>query len=183
VAETVDGWSGWCTSPGPYGIDEVRDLVHRFRQVQRSLAAQLPTSLGLGSAESGPLGMVASIRAAGDAARVAQARPQTGHFLHVDQLGAAQLLLATTRTEAFSPRARDLLRPLREQGGSLVETLLAYLDSGSHVLETAAVLGVHRNTVTARLARISSVLGVDLEDPDTRLALHLACRALSAEQG
>jgi purine catabolism regulator len=182
LVETVDGWSGWCTSPSHYGITEVRGLVHRFRQVQRSLATQLSTSLGLGSVEPGPLGIAASIRAATDAARVAQARPQTGRFLHVDQLGAAQLLLATTRTEAFVPRARDLLQPLREHGGSLLETLLAYLDSGSHALETAAVLGVHRNTVTTRLARISSVLGVDLEEPDTRLALHLACRALAAEQ-
>ena len=38
------------------------------------------------------------------------------------------------------------------------------------------MLGVHRNTVGARIARIEALLGVDLSVPDDRLALHLACR-------
>jgi len=38
------------------------------------------------------------------------------------------------------------------------------------------LLGIHRNTVYARITRIESMLGVDLSVPDDRLALHLACR-------
>jgi DNA-binding PucR family transcriptional regulator len=37
---------------------------------------------------------------------------------------------------------------------------------------------VHRNSVIKRLARIESLLGIDLDDDDTRLALRIACRAL-----
>jgi DNA-binding PucR family transcriptional regulator len=37
---------------------------------------------------------------------------------------------------------------------------------------------VHRNTVADRIDRVQRLLGVDLGDPETRLALHLATRAL-----
>lgn len=40
------------------------------------------------------------------------------------------------------------------------------------------MLGVHRNTVAARIARIEQLLGVDLSRLDERLALHLASRAV-----
>lgn len=48
----------------------------------------------------------------------------------------------------------------------------------SSLVETAAVLGVHRNTVADRISRIQRKLSLDLTDPETRLALHLACRSL-----
>ena len=48
--------------------------------------------------------------------------------------------------------------------------------SGS-VVRTAERLHLHRNAVTNRLRTITELLDVDLEDPDQRLALQLACRA------
>ncbi|MER5394466.1 helix-turn-helix domain-containing protein [Saccharopolyspora sp. NPDC002686] len=56
--------------------------------------------------------------------------------------------------------------------------MAAYLDAESSIAETAAVLGVHRNTVAARIERIERLLAVDLHHRDERLALHLACRAV-----
>ncbi|WP_229698830.1 helix-turn-helix domain-containing protein [Wenjunlia tyrosinilytica] len=94
----------------------------------------------------------------------------------------AQLLLGWGRTETFMPAAHTLLTPLRNQPGDLIRTLGTYLDSESSLNETAAVLGVHRNTVATRVARIKTLLGVDLHDRDERLALHLACRAVLLEQ-
>jgi len=38
---------------------------------------------------------------------------------------------------------------------------------------------VHRNTVATRLAQIEKLLGVTLADASQRLALQVACRALS----
>jgi DNA-binding PucR family transcriptional regulator len=72
-----------------------------------------------------------------------------------------------------------LLRPLRETADdALLETLNVYLLSECSTASTARRLGVHRNSVLKRLLRIQSLLGVDLDDDDTRLALRVACRAL-----
>ncbi|CAN5525795.1 PucR family transcriptional regulator [soil metagenome] len=56
----------------------------------------------------------------------------------------------------------------------LVETLGAYLDSGAVVASAAARLGVHRNTLSYRIARIVEVSGFDLADPAVRFDLQLA---------
>ena len=66
--------------------------------------------------------------------------------------------------------------------GELVATLSAYLDAESSVSDTVAVLGVHRNTVSARVSRAVELLGVDLADPDERMAIQLACRAVLARR-
>jgi purine catabolism regulator len=39
---------------------------------------------------------------------------------------------------------------------------------------TAALLGVHRNTLTHRISRIESLLGRSLADPQTRVDLWVA---------
>ena len=43
--------------------------------------------------------------------------------------------------------------------------------------DSAERLHLHRNAVTNRLRSITELLDVDLDDPDQRLALQLACRA------
>jgi len=176
VVEQGDGWSAWITAERePSGI-EVERLAGAIRRAQRRLADTVGTYVGVGRVHAGPEGIARTLGEAGDAARLAQGRAATGRFLHVDRLGLAQLLLAWTRTDTFQPAARSLLEPLAGESGDLVRTLAAFLDAESSTAETAAVLGVHRNTVTARIARVQQLLGVDLADPDERLALHLACR-------
>jgi DNA-binding PucR family transcriptional regulator len=68
-----------------------------------------------------------------------------------------------------------------EAGGTradtAIRTLAAYLDEQGSVVRTAERLHLHRNAVTNRLRTITELLDVDLEDPDQRLALQLACRA------
>jgi DNA-binding PucR family transcriptional regulator len=46
----------------------------------------------------------------------------------------------------------------------------------------AQQLGIHRNTLEYRIARIAELAGVDLEDPDSRLALDLGVRLLDLKQ-
>ena len=56
-------------------------------------------------------------------------------------------------------------------------TLAAYLDEQGSIVKTAQRLHLHRNAVANRLRGITELLDVDLDDPDQRLALQLACRA------
>ncbi|WP_128643310.1 helix-turn-helix domain-containing protein [Streptomyces sp. SS] len=75
-----------------------------------------------------------------------------------------------------------MLAPLlaADRDGTLLRTLAVVLDQGAAPSAAAEILGVHRNTVAARLERIRS-LGFDPEDPTQRLPLHLACRVLLTE--
>ncbi|MGE5226801.1 MAG: helix-turn-helix domain-containing protein [Planctomycetaceae bacterium] len=58
-----------------------------------------------------------------------------------------------------------------------MRTLQVFLDEQGSVTRTAHRLHLHRNAVAYRIGRIKDVLQVDADDPDTRLALQLACRA------
>lgn len=177
-----DGWTGWVTFDPEPSAERIRALAKDLRIAHRELRAGVGVHMGVGRPHPNADGLAATVAEATDAARLAATRPETGHFLHVDQLGMAQLLLEWTRTETFEPAARALLAPLQAETGDLVRTLTAYLDAESSLAETAAVLGVHRNTVAARVTRIERLLGIDLSRTDDRLALQLACRTVSLGQ-
>lgn len=182
VVEHGNGYAAWTTSAREPNAAQVHDQASALRRTQQQLARAMDADMGVGRVHPGPEGIARSISEASDAARLARGRPESGRFLHVDRLGLAQLLLAWTRTDTFQPAARALLAAIEDQPGDLVRTLAAYLDSESSVADAAAILGVHRNTVSARVTRIQSLLGVDLTVPDDRLALHLACRTAMVER-
>ena len=179
VVEQGSGWGVWSTFDHAPTPAELQRHASSARRVQWLLRSSLPTSMGVGRAHQGVPGLVRTLSEAGDAARLATGRATSGHFVHVDRMGLGQMLLAWTRTDTFLPAARSLLEPLDGQPGDLLVTLTAFLDAESSLTETAAVLGVHRNTVAARITRIRELLAVDLADPDERLALHLACRSVA----
>jgi sugar diacid utilization regulator len=178
VVEQGSGWSAWSTfehEPTPADLQRHGTAT---RRAQWLLRTSVLSATGVGRAYRGVAGLARTLGEAGDAARLATTRTSSGHFVHVDRLGLGRLLLAWTRTDTFLPAASSMLEPLRGQPGDLLGTLTAYLDAESSLTATAAVLGVHRNTVAARVARAQELLGVELADPDERLALHLACRSV-----
>lgn len=79
---------------------------------------------------------------------------------------------------AFVDRA---IGPVREHDRRskppLLPTLETYLAHAGRKAETARELHLNRQTLYNRLARIGELLGTDLEDPQTVLALSLALRA------
>ncbi|MEU8689215.1 PucR family transcriptional regulator [Streptomyces sp. NPDC048665] len=79
---------------------------------------------------------------------------------------------------AFVDRA---IGPLREHDRRsrppLLPTLETYLAHAGRKAETARELHLNRQTLYNRLARIGELLGTDLDDPETVLALSLALRA------
>ena len=50
-----------------------------------------------------------------------------------------------------------------------------------HLSRTANVLGIHRNTLEYRVARIAQLAEIDLENADNRLALELGIRLLELD--
>jgi purine catabolism regulator len=64
-----------------------------------------------------------------------------------------------------------------EQHSNLVETLEAFFAHHGNLSQTAESLFIHRNTLQYRLERIAEIAAIDLENPETRLALQLALKA------
>jgi purine catabolism regulator len=77
--------------------------------------------------------------------------------------------------EAF---CREVLGPLMDYEGSgdLLETLEAFCDRLGNLSQTAEKLFIHRNSLLYRMERISQLAGIDMNNPDTRLAVHLALK-------
>ncbi|MFI1029603.1 PucR family transcriptional regulator [Streptomyces sp. NPDC020951] len=81
--------------------------------------------------------------------------------------------------------ARTRFAPLDRAGPPgapvLLDTLRTWLTLHGSWDRTAALLGVHRNTVRHRLARVADLLDADLQDPGTRMELWFALQWLPDE--
>jgi PucR family transcriptional regulator, purine catabolism regulatory protein len=97
-------------------------------------------------------------------------------FDRLTDVGVLRLLYELLGNPALSSYIEDALGDLRtrDKRGTLRKTLLVYLNSGGSNAETAAALGIHRNTLTYRLRQIERLSGRDPNDPAMRLAIHIA---------
>jgi purine catabolism regulator len=64
---------------------------------------------------------------------------------------------------------------------TMLQTLLAYLDAGGTMTAFARAVHLSRPAAYARLDRLRGLLGGDLEQPRTRLSIHLALLALDLQ--
>jgi purine catabolism regulator len=65
----------------------------------------------------------------------------------------------------------------KEQNSNLVATLEAFFAHHGNLSQTAEALFIHRNTLQYRMDRIAEIASIDLDNPETRLALQLAIKA------
>ncbi len=108
----------------------------------------------------------------------------TNHPVLFERLGLFRLL--TIVADEFPAEAHSFVNETlgklvdydRENRSDLVTTLRVCLESNLNVSEAAERLHVHRNTLLYRLRRVEEISGWNLENPDSRLALHLAVKLL-----
>ncbi|MHB8323180.1 MAG: PucR family transcriptional regulator [Candidatus Dormibacteria bacterium] len=94
--------------------------------------------------------------------------------------GLLHLLRDDARVEMFCERELGpLLAADRRSKGELMQALHAFLSQAGNKTSAAAQLGLSRPTLYARLARIESILGVDLNSVDSRLSLQVAMMAMA----
>jgi hypothetical protein len=124
--------------------------------------------------------------AARAALEAAEGLPESPAIVRADRLPAYRLLGNLPNLPDARGQARALLEPVLDGRAASVDerlaTLRAVLDHGGPG-EAAAALGVHRNTIAYRLARIQATTGWDLADPELRLALSVAIRIVQSAQG
>jgi hypothetical protein len=173
-----DGWVSWWSGPD---LSAVR-LVSRLRRRLPRMPCALPLSAGVGEPGQGRPGLRRSLHEATLASSVA-ARAGGGVVESFGALGP-RVVLASLPQEELGAAAETALAGLLTASDSdvLVRTLGVVLDCGGSTTQAAARLGVHRNTVSGRLDRIRA-RGVEFDDPDHRLAIHVACFALLGNRG
>jgi purine catabolism regulator len=95
-------------------------------------------------------------------------------------LGIYRLLFRLHGTSDLESFYQDTLGALleydRKNGAELLKTLNAYFATCGSLTDAAERLHLHRNTLLYRLHRVREIAGIDLDDPDVRLALQLALR-------
>jgi DNA-binding PucR family transcriptional regulator len=137
---------------------------------------------GVGAHRHGPQGLRESATQAATAASAARGWGRPWTPVHIDAVGLPPMLVDWLGSRAAQLSTQRLLAPFDEldeaRAEAAVRTLSTYLDEHGSLTRSAERLHLHKNAVAYRMRRIREQLnGVDLEDPDRRLELQLACRA------
>ncbi len=158
-------------------IDSSLRLAKSFSsEIQRQFPSAR-VAIGLGQPARDISGWRASYRDAVQALELAD-RLQTNTPLYIGDLGVYQLILSLSDREKLIAFCEQMLGDLREydlrQHADLIKTLEAFFTCHGNLSQTAERLIVHRNTLLYRMNRINEIAQIDLDRPETRLALHLA---------
>ncbi|MFG2552606.1 PucR family transcriptional regulator [Streptomyces sp. NPDC048581] len=129
---------------------------------------------GLGEPRAGLAELSTVWQEASAAARAALAEPRLGPVAEWSRIGPYRLLTSLSPQPAHDPAVAPLLSPTHRE---LARTAEAYLDCAGQAGRTAAELGIHRQTLYYRLSRVEQLTGLDLDDGEDRLLLHMALKA------
>jgi len=163
------------------------DLAAVEKLATQVLAAAAPVmkpgsgSVGIGNLANGVGELARSHVEARQALRLTRRAGGRGRIASYRSLGAFRLLLEVQSPDALRRFVDELLGPLLEYAQSrdtpLLETLEA-LSAARWVRRAAArQLGIHINSMTYRVERIQALTGLQLDDPETRVAISIALRA------
>ncbi|MEU9521141.1 helix-turn-helix domain-containing protein [Streptomyces sp. NPDC048224] len=189
---TVPGATALCTVP--WGASAVSlALLVRLRSAHvptpaTAAAGRLLERAGTPAGAGGQAGAAAGVSAprtgladlgtawteASAAARAARAESRFGPVAQWTSIGAFRLLTSLPPHSGDDPAVRALLAPAHRE---LARTAEVYLDCAGQAGRTAAELGVHRQTLYYRLSRVEQLTGLDLDDGEDRLLLHMALKA------
>ncbi len=168
-----------------YGVEAVNPI-----QVARQLAEDIQSearrehpdarlSIGIGTVAARVGGWRVSYHEAAQAANLSY-RLKAERPLYIGDLGIYTFLSnADYRADLLALRDStigNLIGYEERQRADLLLTLEAFFQSHGNHTQTAELLNVHRNTLTYRMNRITEITGLDLNQPDVRLAVHLALK-------
>ena len=164
---------------GDEDINTALDLARRLREHLRAEFPQVRLVGGI----SGPVATLGEwpivYRQAVQAMRLAD-RLHLDTIVEFNSLDIFQLLAELEDFPAVHRFCEKIVGPLvqydKRHRSSLVQTIDAYFNYRGNISQTSERLFVHRNTLLYRLERIQEVTGQNLENPDERLALHLALK-------
>ncbi|MEV5940682.1 helix-turn-helix domain-containing protein [Streptomyces sp. NPDC051994] len=187
---TVPGAAAVCTVPAPdAGADRGEGLVLaalvRLRSPDalapaRTAAERLRGGAGAGAGAGiahprrGLAELALARQEATSAARAAVAEPRLGPVAQWSEIGPYRILTELSAHASQDPAVRALLTPSNTE---LARSAEVFLDCAGQAGRAAATLGIHRQTLYYRLSRIEHLTGLDLDQGEDRLLLHMALKA------
>ena len=164
--------------------DDVRSMTRKVMDAVLGQAAAegLRAYVGVGKVTRSARCIGKSYAQATKISRLQQALGRENELCLYDAMGVDKLLMAVDDPALLAEFASEVMGRLTEydraHGSDLSAVLRMYLEHNGSVRDTAAKLFVHRNTVTYKLNKVESILGVSLADFETRVELYLALKAL-----
>ncbi|MCL4465969.1 MAG: helix-turn-helix domain-containing protein [Chloroflexi bacterium] len=166
--------------PAEVGEAALKRLTEDFRLAVASRVGQTGLCAGLGRLHAGLEGLRLAHQEAEQAIALGTTIFGPGRTVYFGDLGLYRLLFKIQEKDELRRFHDEMLGRLveydRRNNAELVATLAAYFESNYSPTDAAERMHLHRNTFIYRLRRIRDVGGLDLEDPEARLALHLALR-------
>jgi purine catabolism regulator len=161
-------------------MPDVRRLAADLRLECAGALGGGEVSVGVGRAKPGIAGVRASYREGEQSLTMGARLYGGGRVTNFADLGLHRLLFAMSGQPELREFFEDQVNPLveydRRTGAGLMKTLSAYFHCHGSPTEIAHLLHLHRNTVLYRLRRIEEIGRLRLDDPQTRLNLHLCLK-------
>ncbi|QQC91553.1 PucR family transcriptional regulator [Streptomyces alfalfae] len=187
AARTVPGAAAVCTVPWGTTRQSLAALV-RLRSTDALSPAHTAASrlaeaargtsgsaaAGIAGARHGLEDLGAAWWEASGAARAALAEQRFAPVAHWSDVGPYRLLTALPPEAAHDPVGGQLLSPAHRE---LARTAEVFLDCAGQAGRTAAELRIHRQTLYYRLSRVEQLTGLDLDDGEDRLLLHMVLKS------
>jgi purine catabolism regulator len=174
---------------GLYPLENTPQAQTRMRraieELRGQLAARVPggrVSCGISRPSTGLAALRESYREGRDALSIANELGEREQTTYFGDLKLFQFLLA------LKDRNLDLMRRFHHETldillehddrkqADLIRTLEGFFAANGNLAKAASDLDVHRNTLVYRLERITELTGLDLDDAENRLILHLALK-------
>ncbi|MFI1968974.1 PucR family transcriptional regulator [Streptomyces cinnamoneus] len=108
------------------------------------------------------------------AARAAMAERRLGPVAEWAGIGPYRVLTGLSERRAADPSVLPLLAGTHTE---LARTAEVFLDCAGQAGRAAAALGIHRQTLYYRLGRVEQLTGLDLDNGEDRLLLHMTLKA------
>lgn len=158
--------------------DVERAELHVLAAELQQELAPLRAYLGLSARADSCAEYPRALLEARQALDVAEGMQAPGGFCDYRELGVLRLLRAIPDRAVVEQFLKDTLGPLIEAGRKqphlLIETLDALVQENGNALKAAQRLGIHRNTLNQRIARIEALSGQSLDDAQFRLNTSVA---------
>ncbi|MFE2479633.1 helix-turn-helix domain-containing protein [Streptomyces sp. NPDC059389] len=180
----VDAGSRDAGAPSERKADQALAVLVRLRSAEvlapaegvatRLLAGGAATA-GIAEPRRGLAALADAWSQASAAAQAAAAQPRFAPVAQWSAIGPYRMLAALAAAgPAGDPATRVLLGPAHRE---LARTAELFLDCAGQAGRAAAALGIHRQTLYYRLARVEQLTGLDLDEGEDRLLLHMALKA------